>query len=153
MVRKIAFWGLLIACSSAYSQVLTDADAAFREATRTHRFVLLIFSGSDWCAPCIRFEKQVVATDTFMQFAAEHIVVLEADFPQRKRISIDTRAQNEALAERYNPEGSFPFLILLRSDRTPLRVFNYQDEAPESFISELRSTIDYETAEGNQAIR
>jgi hypothetical protein len=39
-------------------QLFRDPKLAFSAAARTGKDILLIFSGSDWCMPCIRFEKK-----------------------------------------------------------------------------------------------
>lgn len=38
---------------------------------------------------------------------------MKADFPQRKKLSLEIVLRNEAFAESYNPKGEFPLLVLL----------------------------------------
>lgn len=90
------------------AQVLQEAPLD-EESTPT----LLIFSGSDWCLPCIRLEKDVFSNHKFKEFASGKFQVLKADFPQRTKQSEELVSKNEALAERYNPNGQFPLVLFL----------------------------------------
>lgn len=105
------------------------------------RPVLLVFSGSDWCQPCIRFEKQVLNDSMFMNYAAQHLEVVKADFPQRKKLSPDQRRENEQLAEQYNPEGKFPHVVLLLPDRTVLAVLPTNAENGQAFIAQVKNHL------------
>lgn len=95
-------------------------DEIVATSNETNKPILLIFQGSDWCAPCIKFERNVWSTPTFQQFAEENLLILKADFPRRKsnQLSDDQTLQNKELAERYNPNGYFPFVLLLNPDLT-----------------------------------
>lgn len=120
-----------------YSQVLDDAREAFQKAESTGKPVLLVFSGSDWCAPCIRFYKKVLSQDHFLDYAADHFVVLNADFPQRKKLAESLVKQNEKLAERFNPKGQFPHVVLLSPGQQLLRTIQYKNQSAEQFIADL----------------
>jgi thioredoxin-related protein len=122
-------------------QIEHDAEEAFRIASETQKPVLLVFAGSDWCAPCIRFDKQVLSENEFLEFAKENLVILKADFPQRKQVAAKEQKQNDLLAEAYNPKGIFPQLILLRADKTVLAPLPYSNQSSEEFISQLKDTL------------
>ena len=126
---------------SAHAQVERDPVSAFREAGQSGRKILLVFSGSDWCIPCIRFEKNILTDSAFRQFAGQRLVVLEADFPQRKKIPDGMKAQYEALAGEFNAEGAFPKIILLNSDKALLAVLPYTGQTPADFIGEVKKSL------------
>ncbi|GAB3569538.1 hypothetical protein GCM10027578_24090 [Spirosoma luteolum] len=90
-------------------------EQAKAEARQDHKLILLNFSGSDWCGPCIKLKKDIFESAEFGQFATEKLVLVRADFPRLSKNQLDARqtAHNEALAERYNPQGKFPFTVLL----------------------------------------
>lgn len=94
---------------------LTDFEKAKTEATKNNKLILLNFSGSDWCAPCIKLKKEIFESAEFSNYAENHLVMLRADFPRLKKNQLDSKqiAHNESLAEKYNPEGKFPFTVLL----------------------------------------
>jgi thioredoxin-related protein len=134
----VAAFFSFIACPA---QVKQDAEEAFRVSSEAHKPVLIVFAGSDWCAPCVRFEKKILTENTFLDFAKENLVVLKADFPQRNKLTPELQHQNEALAEKYNPKGIFPYLVLLNLDRSVLSTILYNNQSPVEFISELKSHI------------
>lgn len=125
---------LLLITSFVEAQIHDNADEAFASSRATHKPVLLIFSGSDWCAPCIRFQKTVLSDEQFQLYASDHLILLKADFPQRKKLAKEIEEQNEQLAEKYNPKGQFPHIVLLRSDQSVLSTLPYKNQSTEQFI-------------------
>jgi hypothetical protein len=134
-IGAISFFGT---CSA---QVQNNAEEAFRISTETNKPVLLVFAGSDWCANCIRFEKRILSADDFLSFAEKSIVVLKADFPQRTSLSAALEEQNASLAEKYNPDGVFPYLLLLTPGKSVLSSVIYRDQSPAEFINEIQTFI------------
>lgn len=122
-------------------QIEHNANEAFRVATETHKPVLLVFAGSDWCAPCIRFEKQVLSENEFIEFAKKNLVILKADFPQRKRLPSSEQEQNDTLAEQYNPKGVFPKIVLVRIDKTVVSTLSYNNQTSVEFISQIKDSL------------
>src|SRR3954471_17574529 len=94
---------------------LTDLDLAKSDAARRHEAILLSFSGSDWCIPCIRLHKQIFDSEDFTSYASEHLVLVNADFPRLKKnqLAKEQTAKNEAMADQYNQKGTFPLTVLL----------------------------------------
>jgi len=140
-------------CISALALFLSFAAAAqspsIQQAEATakadHKLILVTFSGSDWCIPCIRMEKEVFEQDAFKKYAAEHLVVLNADFPRLKKhqLPADQQKQNEALAEAYNKKGSFPLTVLLDADGHVLKEWEgVAADSPENFIAQIE-TVPY----------
>jgi thioredoxin-related protein len=40
-----------------------NLEEAKKIARKEHKYILLNFSGSDWCGPCIRFHKEILEND------------------------------------------------------------------------------------------
>jgi protein disulfide-isomerase len=113
----------------------TDYEASIKKAATEDRMVLLEFTGSDWCPPCKIQAKEVFDQPGFEKFAKENLVPVKLDFPRRSGQDPETRAANQALAEKYNIEG-FPTVILLDSKGTELaREVGYQGGGVEGFIA------------------
>jgi thioredoxin-related protein len=95
-----------------------NLDTALSDAKQNHKMVLLYFSGSDWCGPCIKLKQEVLETTDFQTFSNEHLNLVRADFPRMKKnqLSKEQTAYNEKLAEKYNPKGKFPLTVLINSD-------------------------------------
>lgn len=54
--------------------------------------IILVFSGSDWCAPCIKLDKDIWQSDAFKKEAAAKYILYRADFPRKKGKSAFRRA-------------------------------------------------------------
>lgn len=126
---------------SAQAQVEPDPEKAFREARQSGKQVLLVFSGSDWCIPCIRLEKNILTDSAFRNFAGERFIILEADFPQKKKIPQPLKTQYEELADKFNAEGSFPKILLLTAERSQVAVLSYNGQSPADFIQQMKASL------------
>ena len=122
------------------SEWKTDFASAKQEATQSQKYILLNFSGSDWCVPCIRMKKDVFETNLFQNFANEKLVLVRADFPRlsKNKLSAQQTEHNEALAEKYNPEGKFPFTLLIDANGKVMKAWDgYTNTSPEDFIAQI----------------
>ena len=120
----------------------TDMVKARQRAHEEHKFILLGFSGSDWCIPCIRLHKQLLETAEFQQYADSNLVLVQADFPRLKKnqLSRDQQKKNESLAEKYDPQGSFPLTLLLDEEGKVLKTWEgFIDLSPQQFIEQLKT--------------
>ena len=113
----------------------------FYQASELHRPVLLIFSGSDWCLPCLWLEKKIFNDSAFKSYADENLVLFKADFPQKKKLSPLRVSMNEKLAEEFNPDGIFPLVLLLGPDRTVLTLLEYVNYTPDHFIDQIKTVL------------
>jgi thioredoxin-related protein len=119
----------------------TNFEKAKATATKEHKYILLNFSGSDWCGPCIRMHKEIFDNDAFQQFASQKLVMMNADFPRQKKnqLSKDLQKQNDQLADKYNSKGSFPLTALLDANGNVLRSWEgLPKETADEFLNELR---------------
>jgi thiol-disulfide isomerase/thioredoxin len=107
--------------SSARDGWYTDFDAARAAAKEQHKNVLALFTGSDWCPPCMEFERTVAHNPRFLQAAQEKFVLVFLDYPHSKPQPEAVRQKNDALARRYNIEG-FPTLLAIGADGTKIKL-------------------------------
>lgn len=118
-----------------------NVTAAKAQAKKEHKLILLNFSGSDWCIPCMRMHQEIFNTEIFTNYAATNLVCVNADFPRRKKNQLEKeqQQQNDALAEQYNSKGIFPYTILLNEEGKVLVAWDgfYKDGAG-SFIQEIQ---------------
>jgi len=120
---------------------LTDFASSKLKAKAEDKNILLVFMGSDWCAPCIKLEKEIWQTETFQSYALEKLILLKADFPRRNKhkLSDAQTAHNAKLAEAYNDKGHFPMVILLDYEGNVLKRTGFSNKKPEEFIEYLDS--------------
>src|ERR1700759_2027156 len=100
-----------------------NMQEAMEIAQKEHRCILLNFSGSDWCGPCILLRKEVFDDPVFLAMADSSLVLVDADFPRMKKnqLSKELQQSNDKLADRYNPKGIFPLTLLLTAEGKVLR--------------------------------
>lgn len=94
---------------------LLNIDTAMEQAKAENKLVLIGFHGSDWCPPCIKLSKEVIATDEFKALASEKLILVDADFPRRKELPEAQREHNQSLAQKHSVEG-LPTLVLMSAD-------------------------------------
>ena len=123
---------------------LTDFDQATKVATQSKKMILVNFSGSDWCGPCIQMKKRIFDSRDFETYAQKNIVLLSIDFPRMKRrqLSEDQTRKNEALAKKYDPRGVLPYTMLINPAGKVLQEWvGAYDGDPDTFISEIEVTL------------
>lgn len=91
---------------------LTSLPKAQKLAKVQQKLILVDFTGSDWCGPCIQLRRTVLDTPTFEKYAADSLILLEVDLPQRKDFDEKLKARNEALCKRFGVRG-FPTVMVL----------------------------------------
>ncbi len=119
----------------------TDFAEAKAIAAKEKKTILLVFQGSDWCAPCIKLDREIWSADDFKAYASDHYVLLKADFPRKKKNQLPQEQQkaNAQLAEKYNQQGIFPLVIVLDSSGKVLGKTSYKKLSPPDYITHLQS--------------
>jgi len=121
----------------------TNFEDAKHLAKNEHKPIILVFQGSDWCAPCIKLGREVWSTAPFISYATEHYVMLQADFPRKKQntLSNEQIKSNNMLAEKYNNKGIFPLVVLLDAGGNELGRTGYKKLSPKGYIDELNQYL------------
>lgn len=120
----------------------TDFNKAKTEASGSGKNILINFSGSDWCGPCIRLHKEIFGSDTFSNFADKNLVLVNADFPRLKKNQLSKEQQklNDALADQYNPQGHFPYTVLVDANGKVIKTWDgFPNESPDQFLSDINA--------------
>lgn len=122
----------------------TDFTQAMQKAKEEHKYVLLSFSGSDWCIPCIKMHKEIFESSEFTTFANDNLELVQADFPRLKKnqLSPDQQKKNEQLADRYDPQGLFPYTLLLSEDGKVVKSWEgYPRASAGEFTNQLKALV------------
>jgi thioredoxin-related protein len=115
----------------------TDYVRALETAKTENKQVLLDFTGSDWCGPCIELKKRVFSRSEFRSYAEKNLVLVEVDYPQGKRQSPELVKQNDKLGKQYGIDKTgFPTIVLLDPAGKLVREFTgYDGETPAEMIA------------------
>ena len=120
-------------------------------ALKEHRHILLNFSGSDWCGPCIMLRKEIFDDPAFSALADTALVLVNADFPRMKKnqLSKQQQQQNDQLADKYNSQGKFPLTLLLDADGKVVKEWEGNPPVKSAdFSMQVKAAIDAEKATG-----
>jgi thioredoxin-related protein len=124
----------LTTVASAAEGWMTDYAKALEKAKTEKKMVLLDFTGSDWCPPCMQLEKDIFSKDEFKKYAEKNLVLVELDFPNTKELPADLKAQNDKLAKEYAIRG-YPTLVVLSPEGKKLtEKVGYLPGGPEALI-------------------
>src|SRR6056297_535997 len=117
----------------------TNFEVAKTAAKESNKPIILVFQGSDWCAPCIKLDHEVWSSPVFKKYAAENYVMLQADFPRKKtnQLSKEQTMAKKLLAEKYNQKGIFHLDVLQDEDGKELGKTGYKRLTPEEYIKGL----------------
>ncbi len=141
-MRNLLF---LIAFSVSNLLVAQDWSHNFEEAKKQaveqDKNIIIVFSGSDWCAPCIKLDKNIWQSDAFKKEAEENWIIVKADFPRKKAntLSKEQTDHNRKLAEKYNLEGSFPLVVVLDKTGKVLGKMGFKNVSPEEYIKMIHA--------------
>ncbi|MBS1915352.1 MAG: thioredoxin family protein [Bacteroidetes bacterium] len=141
---KTIFLLLFTICTFHFTEWHNNLTEAKQLAKKEHKYILLNFSGSDWCGPCIRMHKEIFDNPVFKQMADTTLIMVNADFPRMKKNQLSKTQQqlNEAAADQYNPKGKFPYTLLLNADGKVIKDWDgLPDESAENFTTEVRNGI------------
>ncbi len=115
----------------------SDFAAAKKEAVASKKDLLIDFTGSDWCAWCIKLKEEVFSKDAFKVGVKDKFVLLEIDSPKDKsKLSEATIKQNDELEKKYQIQG-YPTILLCDADGKPFAATGYQAGGPESYVKKL----------------
>ncbi len=118
----------------------TNFEQAKSIAVKENKNIVLVFSGSDWCAPCMKLEKSIWMSEEFKVEAEKNWVTYKADFPKKKanQLAPEITEQNKVLAEKYNKGGSFPLVVLLDKNGKVLGMTGFKNVSPAEYIAMIK---------------
>ena len=141
-MRKLLLLFALAISNFAISQ---DWNYNFEEAKKIaaeqDKNIIIVFSGSDWCAPCIKLDKNIWQSDTFKKEAAKQWIIVRADFPRKKANELpkEQMDRNRKLADKFNPDGSFPLVVIIDNNGKVLGKMGFKNVSPEEYIKMIHA--------------
>jgi thioredoxin-related protein len=114
----------------------TDFKAAMAKAKADKKYMLVDFTGSDWCGWCIKLHNEVFDKEPFKTAAPKQYVLVELDYPQQKKQSEELKKQNAELSERYKIEG-YPSVLLMDAEGQVIARTGYRPGGPDDYLKHL----------------
>lgn len=104
---------------------------------------LLVFTGSDWCRNCMKLHESVLENEAFTKGLDGSIYPLIIDLPRNKKNQEEEtiREKKIRLAEAYNPQGQFPFIVLVNSNAEKIASTAYLSDSPQDYLDWVYSFL------------
>jgi thiol-disulfide isomerase/thioredoxin len=134
--RKTFKTAKLIKSFSGKLPWVTDYDQALKLAQKEHKKVFMLFTGSDWCPYCIRFDKNILHATIVVDYLTKNFIMLLVDFPHYKKLSNKQQLNNKKLAKKYTMHG-VPNIRILDDKGKQIAEIQYAIE-PIKFLSALK---------------
>ena len=83
----------------------TNINKAIELSMKENKPLLLFFTGSDWCGWCIKLVKEVYKTEEFNTWANKNVILVDIDFPRKKKLSEELQNQNRQLQQMFGVRG------------------------------------------------
>lgn len=116
-----------------------DLEKAMAQAKKEKKSVLVEFTGSDWCPPCMMMRKNVFSKEEFVKAASKKFILVELDFPKGDKALAE---KNQPLAEKYKIEG-YPTVILLDAEGKEFtRFFASDHPSSAAFLKHLDQALE-----------
>lgn len=144
-MKAIIRWAVACACLAvlpawAGGEWLDDFEKGLETAKKENKYVLVDFSGSDWCGWCIRLEEEVFSKKPFKEYARENLVTVLVDFPRKKKLSKKETEFNKELAGKFNIQG-YPTVLLLNPEGAEVARTGYRPGGAEEYVKHLQELI------------
>ncbi len=114
----------------------TDFKAAQAKAKQEKKYLLVDFTGSDWCPYCIQLHNEVFDKEPFKAEAPKQFVLVELDFPHEKELSDDLKKQNKEIADKYDV-NALPTVLLLDAAGQVIARTGYREGGPDKYLEHL----------------
>ena len=135
--------------ASSFEGFFTNSQEAFEKAKKDKKIVFALFSGTDWCPPCMKLEQNVISKKEFRKELEDKYVFLLLDFPRFKRLNVDIAKQNNLMIDKYKIE-SFPTIALIAPNGTLLKKMSY---IPNSSVKNFMIWFNNETLQLDEPIK
>lgn len=123
----------------------TNFEKAVSEAKAQNKPLLLFFTGTGWCGPCAKLEKEVFSTPEFANAVGNQFIFVKLDFPRGNTQDPHLRAQNEQLAQKFYIRG-YPTVVVLDPDQNQMGTAGYRAGGASAYASYLMKMVNEYTS-------
>jgi protein disulfide-isomerase len=118
----------------------SDYDAALKQAAAENKYVLVDFSGSDWCGWCIKLDKEVFSQPEFIEYAQANLICVLLDFPRGKELPKAQKDANQALLEKFRVQG-FPTVLIFNPQGKLVKQTGYQPGGAVKYVEFIKGVV------------
>lgn len=103
-------------------EMVTDWDTAKELANKEDKNVLIILTGSEWCRPCKKMERNVIQAPEFKEHVKENLVIFLVDLPGGGLVMNSTVYQNYMKFKKEYQASALPSLILTDKEGNKIKL-------------------------------
>jgi protein disulfide-isomerase len=118
----------------------SDYDAALKQAAAENKYVLVDFSGSDWCGWCMKLDEEVFSRPEFIEYAKANLICVLLDFPRGKELPKAQKEANQALLEKFQVQG-FPTVLILNPQGKLVKQTGYRPDGAAKYVEFIKGVI------------
>jgi len=119
----------------------TDFEAAMEEADSTDKRILALFTGSDWCPPCQKFEAEVAHDEQFANIFSPYFVFFKCDWLRNTPQPPEVAAKVDQMSKDYDI-SQYPTLKVLDSHGDELDEVDWTSVRGGTFKEAMIEAID-----------
>ena len=139
----VVFAATVLAATSTPQSFTDNLDEALKSAKANKRYVVAVFSGSDWCGWCKKLEKEILSTETFRKGAVGRYELVYIDNPRNKNLlSEHGKKNNSELTTKYDIHG-FPTVLILDADGKKVAEMGYDAGGPKKYLEKIEEEVKY----------
>tara|TARA_A100001037_G_C15107637_1_gene617286 strand:+ start:297 stop:1283 length:987 start_codon:yes stop_codon:yes gene_type:complete len=123
---------------------LVDFEKAKAQAAKEGKAILMEFTGSDWCPPCIALHKNVLTKDVFKENMPKNFILLKLDNPKDKSKQTPKEIeQYKKLSKEYAVRG-VPTIFLVDETGKPFykKVGFSSSQSAEEWVKEMSTKVE-----------
>lgn len=119
-------------------KMIKDWSQAKEQAEKENKKILIILTGSEWCAPCKKMDKNVLATPDFKQYAEEHLILFLVDLPGGGLLMNSQVYQDYMRFKKEYQTDALPSLILVDKTGKKIKTLTGRMFNLENVLSQLK---------------
>jgi thioredoxin-related protein len=119
--------------------MITEWKEAKELAKKENKRILIILTGSEWCAPCKKMDKKVIENSEFEKYAEQNLIVFLIDLPGGGLVINSKVYQDYEKFENKYQTNALPSLILTENNGTKIRTLKGKMFRFENVMKQLKS--------------
>jgi thioredoxin-related protein len=120
-------------------EMITEWKEAKELAKKENKRILIILTGSEWCAPCKKMDKKVIENPEFEKYAEQNLIVFLIDLPGGGLVINSKVYQDYVKFENKYQTNALPSLILTENNGTKIRTLKGKMFRFENVMKQLKS--------------
>ena len=125
----------------------TDFDAAVTLAAESGTYLLVDFSGSDWCGWCKKLDQEVFSKEEFLTKVQDRYILVVLDFPRSKEVPNAKR--NGEVRDLFKVTG-YPTVLLMDESAKPIAKTGYVEGGPEAYLAHMATLEEWSAKVGDE---